>query len=91
MLVAAKKYTEIRQRLVHITGGELELDKSIYAVMAWKMKEGKEKLCKITDASGLVSLRWEKYKSLQVKLGRHEAQKAERKLDIRLAMAGIDT
>ena len=57
MLVAAKQYMEIWQRLVHITGGELQSDKSSYAVMAWKLKEGKEKLCKITNAPGEVSLR----------------------------------
>ena len=34
MIVAAKQYMEIWQRSVHITGGELLLDKSSYTVMA---------------------------------------------------------
>ena len=38
MLEAAKRCLEVWQRLVHITGGELELTKSSYALMALKLK-----------------------------------------------------
>ena len=47
MLVAAKQCMEIWQRLVHIKGGKLELDNSIYAVMAWKLKEGRESFVRL--------------------------------------------
>ena len=50
--------------------------------MAWKLKEGKEKLCKISEAPGDVSLRSEKYKGMEVKLNRHEVKKAERQLGV---------
>ena len=47
LLDAAKNFLEIWQRLVHISGGELELTKSSYSLMTWKHKDGKEKLCTI--------------------------------------------
>ena len=40
MITVAKKCLSIRQRLVHITGGELELTKSCYSLMTWKLKNG---------------------------------------------------
>ena len=76
--MATKKCMEIWQQLVHITGGELELNKSAYSVMTWKLKGGKEQLCSINDAPGTVSLGSEKHKGMEVELNRHEAKKAER-------------
>ena len=79
MLVAFKICRGIWQRLVHITGGELELNKSTYLAMTWKPKGGKEQMCNIHDAPGAVSLGSEKYKGREVELNCHEATiKAER-------------
>ena len=82
---------EIWQCLVHITGGELELDKSSFALMAWKLAAGGEKLCTIKDAPGSVNLRSEKYTGHEVQLKRIGVQTAERQLGVRLAMDGNDT
>ena len=60
LIKAAKQCMEIWQRLVHITGGKLELDKSSFALMAWKLAAGGEKLYTIKDAPGSVNLRSEK-------------------------------
>ena len=78
MLAAAKRCLEVWQRLVHITGGELELTKSSYALMAWKLKGGKEQLYSIEAALGSISLPSEKYNGMQVELTRNEARAAER-------------
>ena len=40
MIAAAKKYMEIWQHLVHITCGELEVEKFSYAVIYWKLHVG---------------------------------------------------
>ena len=56
LLTATKTCMDIWQRL-HITGGELELDKRSYAAMTWQFKEGKEKMYTISDTHGNVSLR----------------------------------
>ena len=37
----AKKYLEIKKSIVYISGGELELTRSSYVMMAWKFKDGK--------------------------------------------------
>ena len=90
MLKEAKKCMEIWQRLVHITGGELELTKSNYAAMAWKLKDGTESLCSIKEAPGSVTLRSEKYKGMEVELHRNEVSTAERQLGVRLTLTGSD-
>ena len=62
MVAAATKCLEVWQRLVHISGGELELIKSNYVMMSWKLKEGKEVLCTIYEAPGHLKLWSDKYK-----------------------------
>ena len=91
MLKEAKRCMEIWQRLVHITGGELELTKSRYAIMAWQLKERTEKLCSIEEAPGMISLRSDKYEGLEVKLSRNKVETAERQLRVRLTLTGSDT
>ena len=59
MLAAAKKCIEIWQRVVHITGEELDLDTSSYTVMARKLAKGYEKLLTVSDAPGAVTLQSE--------------------------------
>ena len=75
---------------MHIAGGELELIKSSYALMAWKLKKGKEEMTTIEESPGTLSLRSEKYKGMTVKLRRNEVVTAERQLGVRLAMSGHD-
>ena len=57
MLEEANKFLEIWQRFVHITGGELELTKSSYVMMMWKLKECKEVICSKDDTPGTMKLR----------------------------------
>ena len=90
MVIAAKECLEIWQRLVHIAGGELELTKSSYALMAWKLHKGKEEMTSIEESPGTLSLRSEKYKGMKVTLRRNEVGTAERQLGVRLAMSGQD-
>ena len=82
LIKEAKNSREKWQRLVHISGGELELTKSSYSVMAWKLAEGKEKLCSIADAPGTLMLRSETYKSMEVEVTRNEVHSAERQLGV---------
>ena len=78
MTEAVKHCLEVWQRLVHLTGGELELTKSSHALIACKLKGGKEQLCNMRNASGTISLRSEKYQGMQVELKINEARAAER-------------
>ena len=82
MLEVAKRCLEIWHRLVHITGGELELKKSSYSLMNWKLNDGKEKMCEIRDSPGHLSLQSEKYKGLEVELRRNEVTFTEMRLGI---------
>ena len=68
LITSAKKCMEIWQRLVHITEGGLELHKSSFDIMTWKLNVGKETMCQIKDEPGSVSLWSEKYKGHDVKL-----------------------
>ena len=54
ILEAAKKYLEVWQRLVYITGEELELNKSSYAMITWKLQKGTELMYNIDDAPGIL-------------------------------------
>ena len=49
LLAETKRCLETWQRLVHIAGRELELSKSSFALMAWKLKRGNEVLASIRD------------------------------------------
>jgi hypothetical protein len=90
MVEKATKCLETWQRLVHISGGELELTKSSFAMMAWTLKGGKEVMCNMKEAPGSVKLRSDKYKGMQVELSRNEVSTAEKQLGVRLAMDGND-
>ena len=73
MMEVSKRCLEIWHRLVHVTVGNLELRKSSYSLMAWKLKEGKEVKCDIGDEPGYIRLKSEKYKGIQVEITRNEA------------------
>ena len=77
--------------MVHISGEESELTKSSYSLMIWKHKDGKEKLFKIKDAPGNLTIRSEKYRGMKVELCRNEGHTAERQLGVRLSMNGSDS
>ena len=64
MVIATKECLEIWQMLVHILGGELELIKSSYAKMVWKLTKGKEELTSIEESPGTLNLKSEKYKGM---------------------------
>ena len=68
LIEKAKRIFGIWHRLVHISGGELELTKSSYSLMTWQLAKGKEKLYKIVEAPRSLSLRSEKYKGMEVEL-----------------------
>ena len=76
--MATKTCMDIWKRLVHITCGELELDKSSYTAITWQLREGKEKMCTISDTPGNISLRSEKYRGLEVELTCNKVTTAER-------------
>jgi len=80
MIEVAKKCLSIWQRMVHTTGGELELTKSCFSLMTWKLKGGTEELSTNQDEPGLLSLRSDKYTGMDVELRRNSVQDAERLL-----------
>ena len=71
MIGVAKKCLGIWQKLVHITGGELELTKSCFSLMTWKLNNGTEELSSIKDEPGTLNLRSGKYTGLEVDLRRN--------------------
>ena len=90
MIEVAKKCLGIWQKLVHITGGELELTNSCYSLMTWKLQNGTEELSSTSDEPGNLNLRSGKYTGLEVDLRRNSVQDAERLLGVRLALDGGD-
>ena len=56
LMAKAQKCLEVWQCLIHITGGELELEKSCIAMITWKEAKGKELLCTMEDTPGTVSM-----------------------------------
>ena len=91
LLEAARKGLGVWKRLIHITGGELELSKCCFSLMTWKLHKGTEVLCNIDEAPGSLSLQSEKYTGLTVDIKRQEVTAGERILGVRLALAGGDT
>ena len=90
MIGVAKKCLGIWQKLVHITGGELELTKSCFSLMTWKLNNGTEELSSIKDEPGTLNLRSGKYTGLEVDLRCNSVQETERLLGVRLALDGGD-
>ena len=86
----AKGCLEAWQELIHITGGELEIDKSCLTLMTWKPAHGREILETVSESRGDLSIRSVKYPGLQVLLNRNEVSKGERILGVRLALDGND-
>ena len=76
--------------MVHVTGRELELLKSSYSMISWKLYEGKERLCNIKEYPGDVLLQSEKYTRMALKLQRNEPTLAERQLGVCLTLCGND-
>ena len=71
-----------------VTGGELELTKSCYSLMTWKLDKGGEELSTLEDEPGILNLRSDKYTGLDVELRRNSVSDAERLLGARLALDG---
>ena len=68
----------------------MESTKIRYAMIVWKLKEGKEVLCNINDDPGRLKLRSEKHTCTQVELRRNDMATAESQLGVMLAMGGND-
>ena len=86
MIEVAKKCLSIWQRLVHVTGEELELTKGCYSLMTWKLDTGGEELSTLKDEPGILNLRSDKYTWLDVELRMNSASDAERLLGAMLAL-----
>lgn len=84
MLEAAIYFMEVWQRLVHISGGELDLTNSSYAMMVWKIKDGKDVLYTIDDTTGTLSIGPEKYGGMNVELRMNGVDRSQRQHGIRL-------
>ena len=78
LIEKAKRCLEIWQCLVHITGGELELEKSCLSMISWKETKGKEQLCTIEDSPEELKIQSVKYPGLEVQMQRNEVNKGER-------------
>ena len=68
----------------------MELTKSYFFLMTWKLKGETEELSTNQDEPGSLSLRSDKYTSMDVELWRNSVQDAERLLGARLALDGGD-
>jgi len=70
--------------------GELELTKSCFSLMTWKLKGGIEELSTNQVEPGSLSLRSDKYTGMDVELRRNSVQNVEQLLATRLALDGGD-
>ena len=70
--------------------GGLELSKSCYAMMTWQLQYITEKICKIKEAEGSLTLRSDKYTGMEVELRRNKVNEAERLLEVTLDTEGDD-
>ena len=91
ILEEATKGLGVWKRLIHITGGELELSKCCFSLMTWKLHKGTEVLCTINEAPGSLLSQSEKYTGLTVDIKRQEVTTGERILGVRLALEGGGT
>ena len=60
----------------------MELKETRYSMMEWKLKEGKETLCKIEDVPGKVTLGSEICIGEEMELCRDTAESAEKQLGV---------
>ena len=90
MIDVAKKCFGIWQRLVHATGGELELTKSCFFHNLETEVGGAEELSTSEEEPGSLSIRSNKYPGMDVELRRNSVQDAEKILGVRLALDGGD-
>lgn len=82
MIEVVKKCLGIWQRLVYVTGGELELTNSYYSLMTWKLNNGSEELSTLKDEKSTLNIRSDKYTGLDVELRRNSYSNSERLLGI---------
>lgn len=90
LIKIAKTCLEVWQKLIHTTGGELEIEKSCLSIMSWQQQHGREVLAPIAASPGDMCISSVKYPGLQVQLDRNEPSKGERLLGVRLALDGND-
>ena len=90
LITMAKECIEIWQRIIHITGGELEIEKSCISIISWKEAKGNEVMCKIEDSQGELHIESIKSPGVLVPIKRNEPHHAERILGVRLALDGND-
>lgn len=64
----------------------MELTKSSYVLMAWKLKTGKNNLFDIIDAPGTLSRKSEKYQGMRIELTRKEARAVKYQLRAMLSV-----
>lgn len=88
MIKKAQNCLEVWQCLIHITGGEIELEKSCLSMITWKEAKGMEVLCTIEYSPEELWLKSIKYPGLEVKIKRNEVNKGEQILGVRLALDG---
>ena len=70
--------------------GELELTKSCYSLMTWKLQNGSENLSSVKDEPGSLNLRSNKYTGLDVELRRNSVDEPQRLLGFRITLDGGD-
>ena len=88
IIIVSKKFLSTWQRLVHVTMVELELTKSCYLLLAWKLQNGTEALSTIKDEPGSLNLQSDENTGLDVELRRNSVHGTERLLWARLALDG---
>ena len=86
----ADECLETWQRLIVITGGDIELDKSCVNVMSWAKEKGKEVLVESTKVEGKLVMNSVKLPGYSEEVERLANDQGERLLGVRVAIDGSD-
>ena len=90
LMEMADEVLDTWQKLVVITGGEIELDKSSISVMTWEKKKGREQLKKEPVENNNLVMKSVKVPGYSEAVDQLEICHGERLLGVRLAMDGND-
>ena len=90
MMEMADEVLDTWQKLVVITGGEIELDKSSISVMTWEKKKGREQLKKDPVENKNLVMKSVKVPGYSEAVDQLEICHRKRLLGVRLAMDGND-
>ena len=87
----ADECLEVWQKLVVITGGDVELDKSALSVLAWEESGGKEKMVQRDKIEGKLTLQLSKLPGYSEDVKMRDPTHGEETLGVYVTMNGKDT